>query len=90
MILANYENDFFKALNGYCLTTTEIVYHLPDYPLLLQTYLWQEFDLSPYFPRLTAFIEFWRINIVGRIETVRVMTAGDLKANSIGTSISTF
>ncbi|MES2252934.1 MAG: hypothetical protein V4482_04545 [Pseudomonadota bacterium] len=83
MRLADYGNDFFRALNGCCLTTAEITYHLPDHPLLLQTYVWQEFDLPPLFPRLTAFIEFWHKNIDGRIETVRVMTAGNLVSHSI-------
>jgi len=90
MRLADYENDFYRALNGYCLTTAEIIYHLPDHPLLLQTYVWQEFDLPPLFPRLTAFIEFWHKNIDGRIETVRVATAGNLISNSIMTPAVSF
>ena len=90
MHLADYENDFYRAINGYCLTTAEIIYHLPDYPLLLQTYVWQEFDIPPLFPRLTAFIEFWDKNIDGRIETVRVATAGNLMPNSIMTPAVSF
>jgi uncharacterized protein Usg len=90
MRLADYESDFFRALNGYCLTTAEIIYHLPDHPLLLQTYVWQEFDLPPLFPRLTAFIEFWHKNIDGRIETVRVAAAGNLISNSIMTPSVSF
>jgi uncharacterized protein Usg len=85
MHLADYESDFFRALNGYCLTTAEITYHLPDHPLLLQTYVWQEFDLPPLFPRLTTFIEFWHKNIDGPIEVVRVAIAGNLIFNSIVT-----
>jgi uncharacterized protein Usg len=90
MRLIDYESDFFRALNGYYLTTAEIVYHLPDHPLLLQTYLWQEFDLPPQFPKLSAFIEFWHNNIDGRIQTVRVATAGNLKTNSFVTPVASF
>ena len=90
MQLVNYETDFFRALNGHCLTTAEITYHLPDHPLLLQTFVWQEFDLPPLFPRLTAFIEFWHKNIDGRIETVRVTTAGNLVSNSVATATVSF
>ena len=39
-----------KQLDGYRLTTAEITYYLPDRPILLQTYLWQEYDLAPRFP----------------------------------------
>ncbi|MCH7796224.1 MAG: Usg family protein, partial [Proteobacteria bacterium] len=30
-------------LRDYRLTTAEILYHLPDHPHLLQSYLWQEY-----------------------------------------------
>ena len=49
-------------LDGYRLTTAEITYYLPDRPILLQTYLWQEYDLAPRFPRLHEFLEFWEEN----------------------------
>ena len=39
--------DFEDAWGGYRLTTAEIIYHMPDHPSLLQTYVWQEFDLAP-------------------------------------------
>ncbi len=83
MQFSDYENDFERALHGFRLTTAEITYHLPDHPLLLQTYVWQEFDCPPRFPRLLAFIDFWHKNIDGQIETIQVMTAGDLIPNSI-------
>ena len=33
-------------LKGYGLTTARILYHLPDHPHLLQTFIWQEYDLA--------------------------------------------
>lgn len=34
-------------LKGYGLTTAEITYRMPDTPSLLQTYVWQAYDLAP-------------------------------------------
>ncbi|MBT3332350.1 MAG: Usg family protein [Rhodospirillaceae bacterium] len=62
-------------LDGYRLTTAEITYHLPDRPILLQTYLWQEYDLAPRFPRLHEFLDFWEQNLDGPVHSVRVASA---------------
>ena len=43
-------------IRGYRLTTAEILYHMPDYPELLQTYTWQDLDLAPNYPVLAAFL----------------------------------
>ena len=59
-------------LRGYRLTTAEILYHLPDYASLLQTYVWQELDLAPRFPILHKFLDFWECNLDGKLHTVRV------------------
>jgi uncharacterized protein Usg len=42
--------DFQSQLAGYGLTTAHILYRLPDHPALLQTYVWQDYDLCPRFP----------------------------------------
>jgi uncharacterized protein Usg len=57
-------------LKGYGLTTAQILYHLPDHPHLLQTYVWQEFDLAPKFPALYGFLEFWRAKLEGPLHSV--------------------
>jgi hypothetical protein len=41
--------DFRRQLEGYGLTTANIVYRRPDHPWLLQTYVWQNYDLCPSF-----------------------------------------
>jgi uncharacterized protein Usg len=66
------DKDFIAQLNGYSLTTAEILYHLPDYPALLQCYLWQDYDLLPRFPKLLGFVEFWNGNLDGKVARVRV------------------
>ncbi len=58
------------------LTTAEILYHMPDHPAVLQTFIWQDFDLAPEFPELRRFLAFWRREIEGRLHSVRVATAG--------------
>jgi uncharacterized protein Usg len=63
-------------LRGYRLTTAEILYHMPDHPELLQSYLWQAFDLAPKFPALHKFLHFWQTSIEGRVHSVRVAARG--------------
>lgn len=64
--------DFSKTLKGYSLTTAEILYHMPDHPALLQTFVWQEYDLHPKFPNLRQFLDFWVEKLDGPLHTVRV------------------
>ncbi|MBY5974135.1 Usg-like family protein [Pseudooceanicola marinus] len=58
-------------LKGYGLTTAEIFYRLPDYQNVLQSYVWQDYDLAPDYPKLFGFIEFWQENIEGPLHSVR-------------------
>jgi uncharacterized protein Usg len=57
------------------LTTAEILYHMPDHPGVLQTFIWQKLDRAPVFPELTRFLEFWRREIEGPLHSVRVASA---------------
>ncbi|MEL7028024.1 MAG: Usg family protein [Pseudomonadota bacterium] len=65
-----------KRLRGYSLATAQIYYRLPDYPELLQTFLWQQFDLAPDYPELRKFLDFWSANIDGELHSVEVASAG--------------
>jgi len=56
----------------YRVTTAEIVYRLPDHPLLLQTFIWQKLDLAPDYPELRRFLDFWKQNLEGELHSVRV------------------
>ena len=51
-------------LRHYRLTTAEILYHFPDHPALLQSYVWQELDLAPKFPCLKKFLDFWEREVM--------------------------
>lgn len=57
-------------LRDYRLTTAEILYHLPDHPALLQTYIWQELDKAPRYPELKNFLDFWERELEGRLHSV--------------------
>ncbi len=65
-----------RQMNDYRLTTAEILYHLPDHPNVLQTYIWQELDLAPQYPALHKFLDFWHREIQGRLHSVRVASCG--------------
>lgn len=61
-----------QLLDGYRLTVAEIFYRLPDHPSLLQTFIWQDYDLVPKYPVLHGFLTFWRENLDGELHSVRV------------------
>lgn len=64
--------EFRQQIEGYGLTTAHILYRIPDHPGVLQTYIWQEYDLAPRFPVLTGFLDFWKRELEGPLHSVRV------------------
>jgi uncharacterized protein Usg len=66
------KGDFRKQLAGYSLTTANILYHMPDHPHLIQSYLWQDFDLHPHFPELRKFLDFWTEKLDDPLHSVQV------------------
>lgn len=76
--------DFCRQLKGYGLTTAEILYRLPDHPDLLQSYLWQEYDLAPRFPELHKFLNFWETKLDGPLHSVQIAHHRLIEARDIG------
>ncbi len=71
-------------LENYRLTMAEILYHMPDHPNLLQSYVWQDLDLAPEYPVLRKFLDFWQRELEGRLHSVRVankrvITPGEMR-----------
>lgn len=64
--------DFLKQLAGYGLTTAEILYRRPDHRWLLQSYVWQDYDIFPNFPALKDFLAFWQEKLEGPLFSVTV------------------
>lgn len=63
--------EFEMQLAGYGLTTANILYRLPDHPAILQTFIWQDYDLAPDFPQMHGFLQFWDKNLDGALHSVR-------------------
>lgn len=66
------DRDLKAQVAGYSLTTAEILYRLPDHPSLLQSFVWQEYDIHPRFPRLKNFLDFWSRNLEGKLYRITV------------------
>ena len=70
------DTDLARQFRGERLTTTEVLYYMPDHPALLQRFLWQTLDLPPDFPRVHKFLNFWRREIDAVIHSVTCSAAG--------------
>lgn len=73
-----------QIINDYRLTTAEICYHMPDFPDLLQSYIWQDYDISPRFPVLCKFLDFWTRELDGKLHSVyvashKIITPGECR-----------
>ena len=68
--------DFIRQLEGYGLTTATILYGMPDHPSVLQSFIWQQYDLAPKFPVLIKFLDFWRRELEGPLHSVQVAHSG--------------
>lgn len=69
------DNEFRLRLQGYRTLTAEILYHLPDHPHVLQSFIWQTLDKAPKFPRIHRFLDYWVVNIEGVLHSVRLSHA---------------
>ncbi|MEM9147272.1 MAG: hypothetical protein AAGC57_13855 [Pseudomonadota bacterium] len=68
-------SELDRQLAGYALATAEILYHMPDARSVLQSFVWQDYDIAPTFPRLTGFLNFWTRELDGPIHSVRLCHA---------------
>lgn len=59
-----------RMLQGHGLTTAQIFYRMPDHRHLLQSYVWQDYDLAPAFPKLRDFLDFWKRTLEGPLHSV--------------------
>ncbi len=63
--------EFERQMRGYGMTTAHILYHMPDFRRVLQTYVWQDYDIAPDFPALKKFLDFWESHLDGPLHSVR-------------------
>jgi uncharacterized protein Usg len=66
-----FSSDLDRQLNGYGLTTAHILYRIPDFVSVLQTYVWQDYDQAPDFPVMRRFLRFWEASLDGALHSVR-------------------
>jgi uncharacterized protein Usg len=76
--------DLSRQLKDYRLTTAKILYHMPDHALLLQEFIWQDYDVAPKYPNLFKFLGFWTREIEGKLHSVyvakkEIITPGDYR-----------
>jgi uncharacterized protein Usg len=83
MSIASRDPDFRRQLEGWSLATAEILYRLPDAPSVLQTFLWQHYDIAPRFPKLRDFLSFWERELDGPIHSVRLAHARLLRPTEV-------
>lgn len=67
-------SEFSRLVDGYRLVTAEILYHMPDHRKLLQSFIWQNYDIEPRYPELTKFLDYWKSNLDGPLHSVRIAT----------------
>lgn len=84
--------DLKIQMADYRLTTAEILYHMPDFPAFLQTYVWQDYDLAPKFPVLYRFLDFWTKELDGKLHSVyvasqKIITPGDARYYQFETTV---
>jgi len=70
------KSDLSQQLQGYSLTTAEILYRLPDFPKLIQSFVWQDYDYAPGFPKLHEFLDYWSAHLDGPLHRVTVTHKG--------------
>lgn len=82
--------EFRKQLLGFGLTTANILYRMPDHPAVLQTYVWQGYDLAPLFPELRKFLDFWKSELEGPLHSVQVAHKRLIAAREVRTVTAEF
>lgn len=65
------KSEMEMMLAGQGLTTAQIYYHMPDFNSVIQSYLWQEYDTAPDFPKLRGFLDFWKRELDGKLHSVQ-------------------
>jgi uncharacterized protein Usg len=71
-------DEFSLRLQGWRLTTAEVLYYMPDHPTLLQSFVWQTLDLAPRYPRIHRFLDYWKREIEAVIHSVRLASGETL------------
>ena len=61
-----------KILRRKTLVTLDIFYYLPDYPSLIEEFIWQTHDVVPELPRVQKFLWYWHDNVDATINKIYI------------------
>ena len=75
-VLVDMESQFELVLRGFKLTTLEVVYFMTDYQHLLQSFIFQDYDKAPVYPRMNRFLRYWHREIEASIKEVWISDSG--------------
>lgn len=65
-------NDFDLMIEEYRLTKAEIFYQESETPHLLQSVVWEDYDVAPDYPELKRFLDELVLHMDGTVQSVRV------------------
>ena len=54
------------------IVTVNVFYWMPDYHHILQEFIWQTYDVTPEYPRVHNFLNYWHDNIEAVIEEIEI------------------
>lgn len=57
------------------LVTVDILYYRPDYPSLIQEFIWGTEDQIPEYYRVYTFLNYWKHNIDAIVKEIFIATA---------------
>ena len=67
-------SDLHKIIfENHTLVSVNVLYFLPDYSHIVNEFLWQTLDISPKFPRVHKFLDFWKKSIDAKIKKVTIV-----------------
>lgn len=79
-------SDLSLQLQGWRLTTVDVLYYIPDHPALLQSFVWQTLDLAPKYPRIHQFLDYWRREIDAVIHSVQLASGEMIAPGRVNTA----
>ena len=65
-----FKSDFATMLNGHVTVSVNVIYYMPDCKSLLNEFIWTTLDITPKYPRVKKFLDYWEANIEGKIKEV--------------------
>jgi uncharacterized protein Usg len=54
------------------LVSVEVIYFLPTFSNLVNSFYWQTLDVRPKYPRINKFLDFWRKEINAVIKEITI------------------